>query len=275
MSSIAYQRISGNNNGSALAGLPAPLPVKVGNNTVANVDAGGLVVPASVNPSTLYWVNDFIDYATGVLTNGVNGSQANNGITAPLVTGSNIGVIYAGTSSATAGGSIATASQIPVIKSTAITYQWRWIFRMPAASTAANRFVAYVGGINTTGTMNTTNLGPVASGPFLKYSDNLNSGNWVIGSATSTVQVTANTSTAPSFNAWSTCVCTLVNGTYTFAVNGVTIGSVLDTNMATSPSLNQGSSLGGVAILPDAAGFTTPAYVLMDRADLYVTGLTR
>lgn len=256
--------------------VTAPVNITNGGSITATLDASGQVIPSTIDPSTLYWVNDFIDYQSGYNGGGTSGYQATNALMAPLLAPTTIGIIYAGTSSSSAGGYYSTCpGSVPFMKSSTTNYQWRWIFRMPPASSGTNRYTVIVGGCNFTGAINTTNTTPVQGGPFLQYSDNLNSGKWVIGSAVNSVMTTANTSTVPNLNAWNLATCTLVNGTYTFVVNGVNIGTVTDANISTSPAVNQGATLGGIAILPDAVGFTTAAYVLLDRADLYVTGLTR
>lgn len=252
--------------------------VDASGNILAKVDGSGAIIPLNIDPTTYYYVNDFVDVqVAGNYNQAGNVVVAGaNSVSAPLSIPSTVGVLYVNTSSATAGGYCCMPFSVCYVKSAVITYQWRYLFYLPAASISTNRYTAYVGGFWATGAATQAGFG-VAGGPFLKYSDNVNSGNWVMGSSTNAgTLTTVNSSTAALPGAWNSAVITLANGVYTFTVNGVVLGTVADTNLtATSPTVNQNAGAGGIAILPDGTNYTTQRTMMLDRLDFYVTGLTR
>jgi hypothetical protein len=281
MSSIAYQRISGNNNGAAsvASSLSAPATIKSGTNVISSVDAGGLVVPAAINPSTFYVAEEFDRTSTSYSTAGTNGTNYNfapvNTISAAIFGASNLGGAYLGTTTTAQGGYIAAGASLNIVKSSAITYQWRGMFYVGTLSDATNPYTLLVGGwiINGSATTASTPL----CGPYLSYTHGANSGRWVLGSAwwngASSTQTTANSTTAVT-TGWHTYTITLANGVYTYAVDGATLGTVTESSMLTTPNNNQSASIAAIAILPGGA-WTTARYAAIDRADFYVTGLSR
>lgn len=248
------------------------------NNGTAEValDKGGQFVPNVINTTTYYYSNDwdFLNAATGLVQNGNQVIGATNSVSAPLMANSTQGVGYVNTSSTTVGGYVTGPTAYNLIKSSTILYQWRILFYLPTASSSANRYTAYIGGFVGTGTANNANGGPFA-GPYISYTDNGNSGNWVMGSGVNNTRTTANSSTAPANAAWNTLQINLNNGVYTYLVNGVNIGTVTDANITSSPANGQAASWGGIMILPDGTNFTTNRVVMIDRSDFWVTGLTR
>jgi hypothetical protein len=246
------------------------------NGTVqSSTDSSGTWVYSSINPNSYYIVNEW-DNDQAVVNYTQSGApivNAFNSVTQPLVTSSNIGVAYCQTQSTTAGCYISHPGTV-LIKSSTILYQWRVIFYLPAASTGANRYTAYVGGCQFTGVSTNALTGPMGGG-YIKYSDNLNSGNWVMGAAVNSVQTTSNSAVAAVPGSWNRLVITLNNGTYSYSVNGVSLGTLADGNLLTAVTANQLSANGGIAIVPDGTNFTTARTLMIDRSDFYVTGLSR
>lgn len=240
-------------------------------------DTSGYNVPSIIDPATYYYVNDFVDVqnASDYNQNG-NVVIANfNSVTGPLALASTQGVAYVNTSSVTQGGYVCIPFSLGYVKSTVINYQWRYLFYIPLVSTSTSRYTLYVGAMWCSGTAVPASFSP-AGGGYLKYSDNLNSGNWVMGSATGGgTNVTSNSTTAPVFNGWSKLTITLNNGTYTYVVNGATVGTFTDTNITTAVSSGQNTSPGGIAIIPDGTNYALQRTAMLDRLDYYVTGLTR
>lgn len=252
----------------------AGIGAAVGGVLRATIDAGGYLIPAIGDPSTFYQCEDFVGVAAG---NNAGYSQIGTVQVAfpgfGFATPSTMGMIYAGTSSTTQGGYIGTVLALNIVKSTTINYQWRFIFYLQNVSTSTNRFTAYVGGIVGTSTATNTNPGPFA-GPYLAYSDNLNSGDWVMGSGIANVRTTGNSSVAAT-TGWHNLTITLANGTYTYVLDGTSLGTVADSNMVTTTASNQAATIGGVQCIPDGSHFTTASMIALDRADIYITGLSR
>lgn len=247
--------------------------------TVLSLDKGGSWVPPLIDPSTYYFCYDWDDNASGAsfAQGGNTGFAAVNTISAPLMVASTQGVAYCQTTTTILGGYVGLPTAYGIVKSSTINYQWRILFYMPAASTSANRYTAYIGAFSGISAANTSN-GPF-SGPWISYSDNANSGLWTLGSSIgyngAGGRTTANSTTAPSFNAWNVLLITLANGTYTYTLNGTPLGTVVDANMLTTPTSSQSANAGGIQILPDGTNFTTARTLMIDRSDYYVTGLTR
>lgn len=248
-------------------------PLTLNNGTV---DTSGFIIPNKIDPPTYYFAYDWdwVSVAAAFAQNGNVVIAANNSVSAPLALASTQGVGYVNTSTTTAGGFCSLPSSCFVVKSTAINYQWRELFYMPAASSPTNRYTAFIGAFVATGLANNSNPGPVI-GPYLAYSDNLNGGNWVMGNGVNGTRTTVNSLTAPTTNAWNILMITLANGVFTYTVNNVVIGTVTDANILTTPQNGQGASAGGMMIIPDGTNFTTQATLMLDRSDYYVTGLTR
>ena len=257
------------------ANFAQPIIVGNGNAVGAKYDQYGNGIPTGINTESYYAVEEFDKYTISAYINAGNavGPSGSNSVNTTLATSNVQGMAYANTSSTVLGGFVSTVASLAPVKSATINYQWRAYFRTPTtASSSTNRYTVYIGGMVFTGASNTaTPLG----GPYIKYSDNVNSGNWVLGDAVNGTQTTTNASVAPTFATWNSLTITLANGVFTYVLNGTTLGTVTDANLATTVSLNQGACIGGVAIIPDGTNWTAAQYVAIDRADYYVTGLTR
>jgi hypothetical protein len=238
----------------------------------ATLDTNGVMVPAQINNESYYWSDDFASALCSAIYLNSGNFSCNPTSTPGALTPSTIGVLQTYTSSATQGGGVSGGTSIITVKSTAITYQWRIMFYLPTASTSTNRYIAYIGSVNS----NTSNSSYTPySGFYLKYSDNVNSGNWVLGSAVNGTQTTTSTSTAAT-NGWHKLSATLVNGTYTYVLDGVTLGTVTDTNIPTTVSSGGAwTGLFGAVMVPDGTNWTAQQYLTVDRADFYMTGLSR
>lgn len=249
--------------------------------TVATLDKGGQLIPSITDPSTMYFKYDWdwVGLGTAFTVGGNVVIAAVNSVSAPLMLNSTQGVGYCNTSSTVLGGYLCLPASYGLVKSASINYQWREIFYLPAASTSANRYTAYAGAFVGISAANTSN-GPFA-GPYIAYSDNLNSGNWVLGSAVNNTRTTANSSTAAVGNTWYTLQINLANGVYTYLIAPVgttplvSIGTVTDANIATTPANGQSACGGGIQIIPDGTNFTTQRTMMIDYSDYYVTGLAR
>lgn len=244
-------------------------------NGLSSVDRAGNTVPSFANPSTYYVCEEWdIDGApTDYAQNGNVVITGVNTVNTPLQLSSSIGISYVNTSSTTAGGYVCRPLAYSIVKSTTINYQFRHLFYLPAASTALNRYSAYIGNFVVVGTANNTAV-PFA-GPYIAYSDNLNSGNWVLGSAVNNSRITGSSAAAVVPNTWNSLLITLNNGTYSYSLNGVSLGTLLDPGITPSPSSAQGVTLGGIMCIPDGTNFTTSRTLMIDRSDLYITGLSR
>jgi hypothetical protein len=241
----------------------------------AAVNAAGSV-PTVVDTNMIYVREDFLGWAAGSAKFTGVGSVSSGGIglsggganTASQAMGLNIG-----NASASTGGYISASTAIPVSKSATITWQWRIYFMFPTNvySTAANRYTFYVGGYRA----NTSAPYAPTNGPYISYSDNVNSGNWLLGSATGGTLTTANSAVgAPALASWNALTITLVNGTYTYILNGVTLGTVTDTNITTTPASGS-TSAGGAITLINGGAWTTLNYTAVNAWDLLITGLNR
>lgn len=255
-------------------GIATAVPFKSGSTTVSTVDTAGTLVPAAINPSTYYVVEEFDRTTTGYSVAGSAGTNYNiatpNAISAAFFTTSTLGGAYVATSSSSAGGFVFAGMSQNIVKSSTINYQWRFLFYVGTLSDATNPYTLIIGGpvmgAATTGSLPIT-------GPYLSYTHGTNSGRWVMGSATNTAQTTANSSVAAA-TGWHSLTISLANGTYTYTLDGASLGTVADANMVTTVANNQGASLGGICIIPGGA-FTTARYAAIDRCDYYVTGLSR
>lgn len=283
MSSLNYQRLSGVNQGAANAG-PLALPLILQNSAgVAQsiFDAYGNLVPSAIDPGAFYTYFDWdtSNAGTGYSANGNTVNGACNSVSAPLMLNSTQSVAYVNTISTTSGGYLATGGAYAMVKQAAITYQWRHIFYVPTASSSTNRYSAFAGSSSYTGTANNSNSGPFA-GPYVKYRDNVNSGNWVMGNSVAGTLTEANSSVAVVGNKWYTLVITMNNAVFSYSIAQVgstlaALGTVTDTNVTTTPSNNCFSVMGGIMIIPDGTNYTTQSNLMIDRSDYYVTGLTR
>jgi fibronectin-binding autotransporter adhesin len=237
----------------------------------ATHDTAGVLAPSQINQESVYFADEFMgSVSTGSYT--VSGNTDNNiNHTISILSPSTQGVLQTWTSSATQGGGVSSGSEVVVVKSSAITYQWRSLFYLPTASTSTNRYIAYIGAIQANTA--TSTYAPFG-GAYIKYSDNVNSGNWVLGSAVSATLTTTNSVVAAT-TGWHKLTITLVNGTFTYVLDGVTLGTVTDTNILTTVASGAFAQGFGAVMVPDGTNWTAIQYLTVDRADLYVTGLSR
>lgn len=103
-----------------------------------------------------------------------------------------------------------------------------WLFGMRTASTSSNRYVFRVG----MGTAQGSGTDPL-NGLYLKYSDNVNGGNWVVYSGNGASTTTVNTAVGLSIcsGCWTKLVITLNSaGTSAgFTVDGVLLATITTT----------------------------------------------
>lgn len=267
-------------NGNATVGGNATVTGNVnagGNVTVPNatMDVFGTVIPTAINPNSYYWATEWAD-SQAITQFSVGGTVSTNYDLAvfnfAIANNSTIGTAGVKTSSTTQGGRVCYPLSVGIVKSASINYRWRHIFYMPVASDATNPYTALIGSYVGVGSATSADV-PFA-GPYISYTHGTNGGNWVLGSGVNNTRTTTNSSTAPSFSAWSSLEIRLANGTYTFFINGVSVGTVVDANIATSPAAGQATTLGCIEIFPGGA-WTLARTVAIDRSDVYVTGLVR
>lgn len=242
-----------------------------GDLTLNNLTTGTTPALGSVNPQMYYRYDECDNYNTLSQFFSVNGSTNANTNSTPMgqVTSpsNHPGVLAVAMTSSAAGGAITGFIDGFYKKSASITWRWRVAFQMPTvASSAGNRYVFNVGSFNYNATA------PWA-GQYISYSDNVNSGNWVLNSSVGAGTITsANSSTAaPAAGTWHVLATTLVNGVFTYVLDGTTLGTVTDTNVTTSD--NWVTYSGSIQIIPSS--FTTNTYAFMDSYDILVTGISR
>jgi hypothetical protein len=102
----------------------------------------------------------------------------------------------------------------------------------------------------------------------------VNSGNWTLNSAVSGgAAIVVNTAVAvPAVSTWHKLTITLVNGVYTFTLDGTGLGTVTDSNLLTTTTA-VASAGGAISIQPSS--FTSATFAFMDSSDVYITGLSR
>lgn len=244
----------------------------------ATSDAFGHSVPNAADRHTYYkfWeYNEWTDVTTPVgnfLGSGNRFLSTGFSSGAPIFAGinpNNIEIIYVSTTSATAGGAIGGPGTVTTTKSAAIQYQWRAYFMFPTAlSTAANRYTFAVGSQYLLGVQN-------YAGPFISYTDSVNSGNWVLNTSNAgSVTASFNTTTAvPAVSTWHNLTITLNNAVFTYILDGTTLGTVTDPTLTGGSA--GGAAAGGSLYLNPNATWTTTVYTAMDTSDVLVTGLNR
>lgn len=137
-----------------------------------------------------------------------------------------------------------------------------WVINIQGLSVLGNRYELFIGIGDTANP-----IGDQVNGCYFTYSDNLNSGNWSLVTASASTRTTQATSTVVgtgwinlgvSINATATSV--------TYFINGVQVGTPITTNIPTTPIGSIFGSLGvsGVPAIPQAdlmyytRTFTTP-----------------
>jgi hypothetical protein len=125
-----------------------------------------------------------------------------------------------------------------------------WTFKMPAAlSTAAQRYILYIGWSNSAN-------GVPANGLHISYTDNVNSGQWVLTASTSGEgSSTANSSTAPAAATWYT-VKWVVNSDASSATAYIATDGGSYTTLGTVTSWIPTGRVGPVFYLRKTAGAT-------------------
>ena len=118
-----------------------------------------------------------------------------------------------------------------------------WIFKIQTLSTASPRYILRLG-------FGDTGLADQANGCYFEYSDNINSGNWVIKTAAASSRTTTNSATAVTA-AWHKAVI-VVNAaasSVSFTMDGVSLGSIVATipTAAVTPFLDMDTTVGSPA----------------------------
>ena len=254
------------------------------NGTETATFQGGFLKPYTATPPLAYFFNDFLQTAspsalyatptaTACPTGGTwsNGNVFNNynsvGAGAAQTDLNHPGAIMLQTTNVPGGGCFTGLANALMDNTNTRVHTWRMCFSMPTqASALGNRYTFAVGAFLAT-------AGSLNNGPYITYSDNVNSGKWVLNSAHGAVQITVNSTVAvPSPGSWNTLVIVGIAGVFTFTLNGVSLGTVTDTNYTAGigqPVVTHGS------MSLCAATFTSVTYCGMDSCDYTLTGLTR
>lgn len=121
-----------------------------------------------------------------------------------------------------------------------------WVFKIVNLSNSTNRYVFNIGLGDTTG-----NFADQANGCYVKYSDNVNSGNWEFVTASSSTRTTSTSSTAVT-TGWHNLQITINAGatSVSFSMDGVSLGTAITTHIPTavSPIFNAQYVAGTVAV---------------------------
>jgi len=255
------------------ANFAQPLIVGDGNTIGAKYDKYGNGIPTNPNTLNTYYSDDFLftavrpssPFYNTAGTSGTNFGAGGDVTPNALYSINHPGLIMVATSSTTSSGWVGGGSY-QLSKSSTVQYQWRVIFSTPpATSTSTNRYIFYVGAFSLSGTT------PYA-GPYIEYSDNVNSGNWVLGSGWGGTQSTTNTSTTVSFTSWHELTITLNNGTYTYVLDGTTLGTVVDSNIVSTTWYQ--APAGAIGMFGGGT-FTAAVQATADKWDMTITGLSR
>jgi hypothetical protein len=234
-----------------------------------NVSLAGKFVPNAINTATYYRFDDYDSYISLNVNFSVSGTVfANANATGyPLTAINHPGLISIELTDASTKAYIASPINMYMVKSSTITYQWRMLFLFPSQlSTSGNRYVFNIG------VFGIISAAP-AAGAYLSYTDNVNSGNWVLVSNYANGNLTTtNTSTAvPSVSTWHNLTITLVNGVYTYILDGSTLGTVTDGNLPGGANWLAGGA--SIALFPSS--YTANTFAFLDASDTLITGLTR
>lgn len=242
-----------------------------GDMTMRNLTVATNPSLSAVNPATYYRYDECDNYNTLSQFFSVNGTVGANSNSTPVGNAtssvSHPGILSVSMTGSAAGGAITGLINGIYRKSATITWQWRVTFQMPTvASTSANRYTLNVGSFNYNATA------PWA-GPYISYNDNVNSGNWVLNSSYGAGTITStNTAIAvPAVGTWHVLAITLVNGLFTYVLDGTTLGTVNDTNLTAGDQWC--TFAGSIQIAPSS--FTTNTYAFIDSYDILVTGISR
>lgn len=104
-----------------------------------------------------------------------------------------------------------------------------WVISLATLSTAGNRYTAYFG-------MMDARAAVPDNGVFFTYSDNVNSGNWVLNCKSATVTTSVNTSTPAVIGYVNFGIVINASATsVSFTINGSTVGTAITTNIPTLP----------------------------------------
>jgi hypothetical protein len=243
-----------------------------GDMTMQNLTTATNPAISTVNPQMYYRYDECDNYSSlsqAFSVNGTVGANTNSTPQGNITAGSNHpGTLVVSTTSSVSGGAITGLINGFYKKSSVITWRWRVNFQMPTqVSTVSNRYVFNVGSFNYNATA------PWA-GPYISYSDNLNSGNWTLNSsfAAGTTTTVNSATAAPAAGTWHVLAITLVNGVFTYVLDGTTLGTVTDTNLPTTEG-NWVAYAGSIQLIPSS--YTSATYAFMDSYDILVTGISR
>jgi hypothetical protein len=237
----------------------APQTWQVANTTVNQMDANGVFMPTFDSFKKSYWDSD--DFAFGrsytkSATMSLSGNGVGVGLTAPA---QHPGFLYY-TNNATGASSAQPLSTFTISKAAGRTITWTGMFQLLTLSNGTDRYIAYVGMFD--------NLSNVPyNGAYFKYSDNVNSGKWVLAAANVASEVTTNSTTTADAG-WHTftIVLTEANATYTYYIDGVSVGTVVETALNGGTNYDVGQF--GLSVNRTAGTGSVSAAVL----DLYTIG---
>lgn len=95
-----------------------------------------------------------------------------------------------------------------------------WVIKIGALSTATNRYIMRVG-------LGTTLAADQVNGCYFEYSDNINSGNWVLKTASASTRTTTNTATAVATGWYNLQISVNAGGTsISYSINSVAAGTI-------------------------------------------------
>lgn len=105
-----------------------------------------------------------------------------------------------------------------------------WVFKINTLSDGTNRYILYMGLGDTTSAASDQ-----SNGCYIKYSDNINSGNWVGNTASSSSRTVVNSAIAATA-AWHNAqiVINAAGTSVTYFMDGVSLGTAITTNIPTT-----------------------------------------
>lgn len=103
------------------------------------------------------------------------------------------------------------------------SYSLNWMVNLVTLSTGLNRYIAYIGFIDNL----ITPIQAINAGVYFSYSDNVNSGNWVLNCTTGGVTTSSNTSVAADTSFHDFKITVNAAGTLaTFFIDNVSLGTI-------------------------------------------------
>ena len=107
--------------------------------------------------------------------------------------------------------------------------QLNFVFKISPLSNGTDRYILRIGFGDTAGA-------DLVNGAYVEYSDNINSGNWVYKTASSSVRTTVNSTTSVT-SGWHNVQVNVnaVGTSIAFLIDGVSLGAAITTNIPTAP----------------------------------------